>query len=206
MDDLGLYFVIALALLFMTWYFIGRQLNLKRQKIMWNSISDTIKKYSKRVNYRSLGSTGFQISFLGRPPVSMIELTLVNLDRENLLHYLIQKLSGKRDQFYLKASFTCDPTISLKTGKPGEKLDAVDGIEVSGLNIFSDNPPLAKKLLLNDRVRNHLMEIRGLIGLSISPREPHLIIICNFAPETVYRILKFARDLGKVICSSGRRR
>ncbi|MCD6261325.1 MAG: hypothetical protein J7J28_06050 [Thaumarchaeota archaeon] len=206
MEDLGFYFIVALALLFMTWYFIGRQLNLKRQKIMWRSIADTIKKYSKRVNYRSLGSTGFQISFLGKPPVSMIELTLINLDRENLLHYLIQKLSGKRDQVYLKASFTCNPTISLKTGKPGERLDMVDEIKVSGLNIFSDNPPLAKKLLLSEKIQKDLMEIQGLTGLSISPREPHLIMRCDFNPETVSRILKFSRDLGKVLCSSGKRR
>ena len=111
-----------------------------------------------------------------------------------------------RDQVYLKASFTCNPTISLKTGKPGKRLDVVDGVEVSGLNIFSDNPPLAKRLLLSEKIQKDLMEIQGLTGLSISPREPHLIMRCNFDPETVSRILKFSRDLGKILCSSGKRR
>lgn len=56
---LGLIVVLILTVVMLFSYFYGRYVNFRLQKKYWAVLSKAIKEYSRKVNYRSLGSSLF---------------------------------------------------------------------------------------------------------------------------------------------------
>ena len=204
--ETGVQVVVALAATLTAWYAYGRRVNLRKQSEIWKILSERLKGHAKKVNFRRLGSSAFQISFPGSPPVSRVEFTAILMDRENLIHYIVQKLQKRKDELFLRASFHCKPDLNLKLAKAGNGLSSIGDIEIAGLRLYSDKPGLAARLMLDKKVRGCLEEMESrLKGLSIAPLEPHIIIRCEVDPEIVDLMLSVTKRIASLCCASGTR-
>ncbi len=193
--EAGFVVVLAITTLMVLWFLAGRRMNFKRQSHLWREVAPKIKRYSRKVNFRGLGSGGFQVSFRGGGPLSRVELFFVLLDRENLPHLLFQKAVGRGDEVYLRASFTRSPDFRLRISEREESMPKVNWIDLGEeLKVFSEDPSRAAKILLNDRFRDLFSKIK-IRGLSIAPEEPHLIMRCDADPESLENILRMAEFL-----------
>ncbi len=200
--EAGFLAVLLLAIFMTMWYIIAKRVNLKRQNELWRILSPNIKKYTQKVGFRRFGSSGFQISFRGKSPLSKVEVTFVLMDRENFLHYILQKASGKRDEVYLKASFLCNPDFRLSSA--GDGLKPLEFGSLGDLKLFSDDSSRAARILLNNEIRGLLGRMK-VKGISISREEPHLIVRCNVEDDTIKLLIPLAEKIASACCPSDRK-
>ena len=200
--EIELLAVVTLSILMTIWYLLAKRANLKRQNKLWVQISKEIKRHSEKVGFRRLGSGAFQISFKARPPLRVVEITFVLMDRENFPHYIFQRILRKKDEVYLKASFLCSPTFRVSSSRGS--LSLVEGFSLGNLRLFSDKPSIAASVLLDERIKA-LTEGMEIKGISVAPEEPHLIIRCNVNEETLKSLIPLAWKLASICCSSDKR-
>lgn len=200
--EAGFLAVLLLAIFMTMWYIAARRMNLRRQNELWRILSPHIKEHTKKVGFRRLGSSGFQISFRGKPPLLKVEVTFVLMDRENFLHYIFQKASGRKDEVYLKASFVCNPSFRLSTA--GDGLKPLEWGIVGGLKFFSDDASSAARILLNKEIRE-LLEGVDAKGVSISGEEPHLIVRCSAERSSLELLVPLAEKIASACCPNDRR-
>ena len=196
--DLGIAFVVVLSFLMIIWYILGRRVNLRMQNYMWKAISSAIKKHSSKVNFRRFGSGGFQIAFHGKPPLFKVDLVFILIDRENLVHYLFQKVSGQSDEVYLRASFSKNPSFRLKLSDSGDGLSPIGDLEFNGLKVFSDNRSIALKIIYDERFRKLINKLK-IKGISVAPEEPNLIVRCVADDEGLKNIVNLAEFIASIV-------
>ena len=209
-QDIGLWTVIILTFIFMASYFWGRRKNYKIQKDMWKTLRKFIAPYGKRVDFKSYGTSAFQISVPGRKTgfFRRTELTVALLPREILLYFLFQKIRGKMDELIVKTQFKSAPKFSLEIiprkmevpERLKSKFKEVETNSFERISFFSSKEKLAKLLLDEAPIRKRLKAIEGnLRFLSLSADEPHLIFACNLSSEIFPQIFPLIESLGSKI-------
>jgi hypothetical protein len=200
--EAGFLAVLLLAIFMTMWYVVAKRVNLKRQNELWRALSPHIKGYSRKVGFRRFGSSGFQISFHGRSPLFKVEVTFVLMDRENFLHYILQKASGKRDEVYLKASFSCNPSFRLSSA--GDGLKPLEWGTLGDLKFFSDDTSKAARILINSEIKELFGRMK-MKGLSISKEEPHLIMRCDIEEDALKLLVPLAEKIASACCPNDRK-
>jgi len=200
---LGLIVVLILTVVMLSSYFYGRYVNFRLQKKYWAVLSKAIKEYSRKVNYRSLGSSLFQVSFPGRPPLKRVELTVLLMDREFLTHYIASKLMGKTDEFILKASFTAKPDFTLQIGgKPGEMKRLEQGWV--GMEVYTDSRARAVRILGDEKFREAVRGIGDdLFLLVVGRSEPNILVRCSANPDVARLMIRVAHRVSSLVTSKG---
>ncbi len=204
-NNLGFTSIVLLAFFFVFMYLIGRRENFKRQRVIWNHLSNAIKPYSKKVGFKSLGSSAFQLSVpRGKLPFKQLEVTVLLLDRENLIHYLILKSLKRRDRAVVKADFKVPPDFSVEVYQRKMKgVKIKEDFKDVKLKAYSDmfqikasNPGKAMNLLI--KLQKNLVK-ETTEKFSVSNVTPHLIYVCHVNEQTIRDLLPFLTRVGKAV-------
>ena len=206
-QNIGLWIVIVLTFIFMACYYWGRRKNYKIQKDSWKLLRKHIAPYTRKVDFKTYGSSAFQISIPGRKDdlFKRLELTIALLPREIPLYYLVQKIRGKKDEVIVKTQFRTEPKFSLeaipKEMKVPERLRSkfkeIKTESFKGISFFSSKEGPARLLLNETPIRRRLKDLeKDLRFLSLSAETPHLIFACKLSPEVFSKIFSFIRSLG----------
>ncbi len=201
-EDLGFVFIVLLTFFFVFTYLLGRRENFKRQKNLWKKISVAIKPYCKKVNFKGLGSSAFQISLRrSRLPFKKFELIVSLLDRENILHYFLLKLMKKTDELIVKADFEIKPGFELEVYKGKRRVKegmffVKSSILPSGFRILTSNKDKAENFFV--KIGKKLSKcVNEIVYLSISPVSPTLIFTVSLDGNTVEKVMPVILELGE---------
>jgi len=206
-QNIGLWVVIVLTFIFMACYYWGRRKNYKIQKDSWKLLRKHIAQYTKKVDFKTYGSSAFQISIPGRKEdlFKRLELTIALLPREIPLYYLVQKIRGKKDEVIVKTQFRTEPKFSLEVipkemkvpKRLRSKFKEIKTESFKGISFFSSKEGPARLLLNETPIRRRLKDLeKDLRFLSLSAETPHLIFACKLSPEVFSKIFSFIRSLG----------
>ena len=206
-QNIGLWIVIVLTFIFMACYYWGRRKNYKIQKDSWKLLRKHIAQYTKKVDFKTYGSSAFQISIPGRKDdlFKRLELTIALLPREIPLYYLVQKIRGKKDEVIVKTQFRTEPKFSLEAipkemkvpKRLRSKFKEIKTESFKGISFFSSKEGPARLLLNETPIRRRLKDLeKELRFLSLSAETPHLIFACKLSPEVFSKIFSFIRSLG----------
>ncbi len=206
-QNIGLWVVIVLTFIFMACYYWGRRKNYKIQKDSWKLLRKHIAQYTKKVDFKTYGSSAFQISIPGikEDVFKRLELTIALLPREIPLYYLVQKIRGKKDEVIVKTQFRTEPKFSLEAipkemkvpKRLRSKFKEIKTESFKGISFFSSEEGPAKLLLNETPIRRRLKDLeKELRFLSLSAETPHLIFACKLSPEVFSKIFSFIRSLG----------
>ena len=206
-QNIGLWVVIVLTFIFMACYYWGRRKNYKIQKDSWKLLRKHIAQYTKKVDFKTYGSSAFQISIPGRKEdlFKRLELTIALLPREIPLYYLVQKIRGKKDEVIVKTQFRTEPKFSLEAipkemkvpKRLRSKFKEIKTESFKGISFFSSKEGPARLLLNETPIRRRLKDLeKDLRFLSLSAETPHLIFACKLSPEVFSKIFSFIRSLG----------
>ena len=199
--DIGITIVLILTIMFIASFLYGKSRNLRRGNLIWRSLSKVFKEVFniKKVGYRSFGSSGYQI-LISKPSgeIAKYEVTVIMMDRENIIHYIIQRIRGVRDMLVIKVDYNRKPkasidifNTSLKKVGGGESLKEYPVIKYKGgregRNIV--NMILDDLIYFKDTI----------ISLSVSKISPHLVLTAYYDDNKLYNLILFTKDLYKVI-------
>jgi hypothetical protein len=212
MPELEIYLIVILALAFTAAYSVGSRYNYKIQKKIWRTLSEEIKPYSKKVAFQSLGSSGFKIAC--KPATNQLkklEISIVLMSREIPLYYFLSKYMGKHDTITIKSNFEVVPNFSLEIVKKGTKLHR----ELFGsskytelqheklseyLFLASSNPDRALAFLSDRNVVREIIKLGDKIDrLSITSKEPHLLLSCPMEENIIHQLFSLASACGKAL-------
>jgi hypothetical protein len=208
---LGVEIVFVLTFVFLASYFWGRRRNYSLQKNVWKSLRSYVKPYSKKVGFKGLGSSAFQISIPGRKTDSFkrLELTVSLLPRDILIHYLISRFQRKEDEIIVKAQFRRKPKFNLEMFSDRSKMFARENTKLKEIDIqkvlsharaLTSNTSLASSIIYDPSVKKELMGLgEDLKFLSLSPSEPQLIFACSISPEVFPHVFPFVERLASKV-------
>jgi len=184
--------ILGLTVALVASYAFGSIWNRRIQKRFWEALRGALRRYTRRVSYKGLGSSGFRVAF--RPPsgpLRKVEISLILLAREMPPYLLAAYALGRRDRMIFKANVLSRPDFHFEALGPKTplrkeiklKLEALKSVEAGGLSrymrLLSDKPERAAQLLRRG-LYDSLMDLRGCLErFSISRAEPHLLLVCR---------------------------
>jgi len=198
-DNFGITLIIILTIVFIFTFMYGKRTNLRRGNAIWKKLSKVIKEIFgvKKVGYRGLGSSAYQLLLL-KPSkdIKKYEITVVLLDRENILHYIIQKYKGTKDSiiikedFYKKIDFRINIyNVNKKNIKKGSEVNGLDGIKFYGDKNSKD--------FLN-KIKGDLRIFKDIFSsISISKESPNLVMIFDYDEDNLYNIIRFSKEISR---------
>lgn len=210
-SGLGVEIVFVLTFVFLFFYFWGRRRNHSIQKNLWKSLRSYIKPYGKKVGFKGLGSSAFQLSVPGRRSDSFkrLELTASLLPRDILIYYLISKIKGREDEIITKAQFRRKPKFNLELLSRKSEIPEREETELKEIDItkvlnhvkaLTSNIDFAFSIIQDPTVKKELKELgRDLKFLSISPSEPQLIFACSISPEVFPHVFPLVEGLASKV-------
>ncbi len=197
----GLEFIVILTIILVFLYIYGKRINIKKEKSIWEEVSKILSTTfnAKKVNYRNLGSAGYQL-FLLNPwkNIRKYEITIVMMDRENAIHYIVQKMQRKKDIMIIKVDFIKEINFRLniynarwRKGK-GEKILEEDP------EIRYDSDDFSEKYLR--MLKKNILKMKdNIISLSFSKKSPHLILTTYYDSNMVQNIIRFSKEISGAI-------
>lgn len=212
MLEIEIYIVTILALLFTVTYIVGSRWNYKIQKKVWKTLSKEMKAYSKEVAFKGLGSSGFKIGCEPKTgPLAKLEVSIALLGREILLYHLFSKYKRKRDSIVIKSNFRKTPNFALEIVKKGTKFhkETLKNPKLKELQhgklsecffLASSDSNLAMEFLSNRKVTLSVTRLSNDIErLSITNKEPHLLLSCTMEEKAIRQLLHLASVCGETL-------
>ena len=197
----GLEFIVILTILLVVLYVYGKRENVKREKNIWKELSKILSNVfgAKKIDYRSLGPSGYQL-FLSKPwkNIRKYEITIVMMDRENFIHYIIQKLQKKRDIMIIKMDFIKEIDFRLNIYNVRWKKD-------EGGNILEEASEIKYKVDVHGEkylkmIKKTILRIKdNIIFMSFSKNSPHLILTTYYDIDKIQDIIGFSKDISNII-------
>ena len=193
-------------------YAFGAIWNKRIQRSFWRALSRELRRFSRRVSYKSFGTSGFKVAFTcPSGPLTKIEIALVLLARELILYLPAAYLTGRRDRMIVKANVRRKPDFYMevfgKRTRLAKQIELRAGkfkpVDAGGLSRFmkvlSTDPAKASKLL-SMGLLERLVAVRGCLErFSISRNEPHLLIVCKRDEGAISAILELLSEAGKLL-------
>ena len=184
--------IIGLMVILIASYAIGSIANRRIQRSFWRALREELRRYSRRVSFKSFGSSGFKVGFRPRSgPLRKVEVSLVLLAREMPLYLPIAYALGRRDRVIIKANLAGRPDFYLeifgrKTPLSKEiklKLEKFKPLDIGPLSRHmsakASKPGRAAKFL-SGPVLERLVSLRECLErFSVSRSEPHIMIVCR---------------------------
>ncbi|MFQ6058194.1 MAG: hypothetical protein ACE5MB_04840 [Anaerolineae bacterium] len=122
-SHLATWAVIALSVVLVLWYFVGRQLNRGRGEKLLRWVREGLPVLGEESSVRWLGHSGFQVQVEGtKPPFRRLGLTILLEPREMLLLWLFNRLRGRRDILVLRGNLRSRPKAELELVKARSRL------------------------------------------------------------------------------------
>ncbi len=218
-NDFTLYIVIALAIVFVLMYALGSKYNYRLQRRIWKVLSVEVKKYSKSVSLKRLGSSGFAVLCSKLGSLDKTEIDVVLASREIILYYLVTRLRGIKDRLYIKADFPKHPPFKMELAKKGSKyaripsqpLEKLKEIKFEGLPnhlvVKATNKELGIELLSDKHLLKQMSTTGNFLeSISIAKDTPHLLMLCELNQETIIPLIDLAITIGNVMAKITRRR
>ena len=208
--------ITGLTVLFIALYALGSVWNKRIQRSFWKALSKELRRYSRRVSYKSFGSSGFRVAFTTpSAPFSKAEIDLVLLAREMPLYLPAAYAAGRGDRMIVKANVPVKPGFYLEVfGRRSPLRKEVElkagkfkRVEAGGLSKFmevrSTSPEKAGEFLSRG-VFDRLMAVRRCLErFSISRREPHVLIVCRRDEAMIGPILDLLEAAAKALVELG---
>lgn len=200
-ENIGLEIIIILTVIFIFFYMLGRRYNIKREREIWSILSEMIKETFniKKIEYRGFGSSGYQILIpRSRGNISRYEVTVLMMDRENILHYLLQRIRRKNDLIIIKADFKeyIGFHIDIYNTRMIRHRGGREFGSYSGYRYEADEKGKSYLNKVFQRIGN-LTDI--LISVSISPSSPNLILTVLFDKEKIGDVIRFSIETSKIV-------
>jgi len=212
MLELEIYIVTILALLFTVAYAVGSRWNYKIQKKIWKTLSKEMKPYSKEVAFKGLGSSGFKIGCKPKTgQLTKLEVSISLVSREIPLYYLFSRCKGKYDNIAVKSNFRTAPNFTLEIIKKGSKLrreilknPKLKEIQLEKLPenflVYSSTQSQAIEFLSDMNVVSKIRKFsEHMERLSITDKEPHLLLSCAMEETIISHLLALASLCGKAV-------
>ncbi|RLG50922.1 MAG: hypothetical protein DRN96_06550 [Thermoproteota archaeon] len=197
--------IIAVSVGFTLYYFLGKLWNRRLQRELWRRIRPELARRYGSFSFMPLGSSGFRI--LAAKPKGggprKLELDLLLLDRENLVHYPVQLALGEVDKVVVKANLKSRPKARLEAAsrsyRPASRLEArapSEGLLDAGEGVvaWSDRRVEGLRVLLSSGAARALSE-GALLRISVSPEEPNLIVQAKACESGVKAALEVAERI-----------
>lgn len=203
--DIGLLIIIILTILFIFSYMVGKRKNIRIQRKIWRELSPVIKDVLsiKKIFFRGLGSSAFQLLAQNIPIKSLekLEFTIILLDRENILHYLIQKIRHKTDEILLKADSKYIPNVYIEMTQKQKEIQPqfvqLNTSIFSNKYIYTDNPDRANKILTN--IQQNLTQTKDLINhMLISSESPHIMLRARYDKDRVKDLIELCIKISRI--------
>lgn len=209
MDDYMIYVVVALSFVVIVSFFFGRVSNNRIQRRFWKALIRTLKPHCTTFKHVGFGSNGFRLACPTRKkePLNKFEVTLLLLDRENILHYPMQVLRGGYDRLIFRANFRKSPEANIEImskieGKKVNRLlktrEVLTEIKVENIDldkafiVKTSDPRKAKNLLTNKSILQQIQDLKDHVRrISIASNEPHIYLICVADEKTVPQVVDF---------------
>ncbi|MFX1521349.1 MAG: hypothetical protein ACFFCD_15675 [Promethearchaeota archaeon] len=208
-NDVALYVVIALAILFVLGYAIGAKYNYRLQRKIWKVMSEELKKYSKSASLKKLGSGGFAILCSKLGSLDKTEIDVVLSSREIILYYLVTRLRGIKDRLFIYADFPKQPPFKMEMVKKGSKyaktplqsLENLKAILFEGipnqLVVKATNKEIGMELLSDKQLLKKLSTTEDFLErVSIAKEHPQLLILSELNQETIISLIDLAITIG----------
>ena len=197
----GLEFIVILTILLVVLYLYGKRENVKKEKNIWKNLSKILGNVfgAKKINYRSLGPSGYQLS-LSKPwkNIRKYEITIVMMDRENIIHYIIQKLQKKRDIMIIKMDFVKEINFGLNIYNVRWKKDEGGNVLEEASEIRYKVDGYGEKYL--KMIKKTILRIKdNIIFISFSKSSPHLILTTYYDKDKVQNIIEFSKGISNII-------
>ncbi|MFQ5836284.1 MAG: hypothetical protein ACE5HG_00340 [Candidatus Bathyarchaeia archaeon] len=211
---LEIYAIVVLAFMFFGAYIIGRHWNYRIQKNIWKDFSEEIKPYCRSVSFKGLGPSGFKVGcrIRKKSPLRKLEISAILLDREFLLHYLFSKYKKQYDRIIVKSNFEDSPNFSLEVVPKGTKmskkaLEYLTQFSEVKLRRISENflvktskPSQVRKLFSDKSFLSKFLQLNTHIKrLSISKKEPHLLLVCTMGENVLHLLLNLILQCGQSV-------
>ncbi|HDJ25701.1 MAG TPA: hypothetical protein ENF34_00075 [Candidatus Bathyarchaeota archaeon] len=204
--------IIGLTVVLVASYAFGSIMNRRIQKAFWEALRGHVRRYSRRVSFKSFGSSGFKVGFRPREgPLQKVEISLVLLAREMPLYIPLAYALSRRDRVVVKANLISRPTFHLevlgrKTPLSKDiklKLEKLKPVEAGALSkhmsIVASKPSKATELL-SGAVFERLVALRRCLErFSISRGEPHVIIVCRRDEEKLGDLFGLLDEVAKAL-------
>ena len=206
--------IVGLTVALIAAYALGSIWNRHIQRSFWRALSGQLRRFTRKVSYKSFGSSGFRVGFrLASGPLTKVEIDLVLLSREMPLYLPVAYLSGRRDMVVVKANVRPKPGFSLEVFGRHARLSkqivvrakGMRPLEFGALTRFMEirtSDPAKASGLLSKGLFDRLMALRGCLErFSIAPREPHILIACRRDESAIKPLLDLLEATASAIAS-----
>lgn len=198
-------FIIILILtgFFIISYMIGRIINNRRLKRIWPTIKGELDKYCRDYRITPLGSSGIRVYCTKTVDnLRRTQFSIVLMDRENVIHYLIQRLAKGYDRIIFQCNFRRKPGLRLEIISLEEKkvLGALEAAKLKKLKpkwlhesfmIYTNR--VKKALQILDRVKGDVIKsFDALRWISISEEQPHFHGLAELNSQDPLMLAKMA--------------
>jgi hypothetical protein len=205
MADIATQAVIGLSVLLVVWYIVGWQMNRRRGERLLKWVIQGLRAMSNKITVSRLGASGFQVNVgKGQAPFKRIEATILLQPREILLLWIFNLLRGQADALVLKGTLRASPRGEVKVIKKRRRLagrvlkELDEGTwtcqeTANGLVIACRGEKGQHQV---DAI-SHLVEGLSphLLRLSLSKKDPHLLVSLSLAGVDEQSVLLFLSSL-----------
>lgn len=116
----GNHLLLTIAMLFLIWWVVGRELNRRRTRALLATIGAALPTLGAGATYRPVGSTAFQVTVAAPvPPLSSVSMLCLLEARDFPLAWVWTRWRGRRDQIVLRADFAQAPAAPAGPEAPG---------------------------------------------------------------------------------------
>lgn len=212
--------IAALALAFITAYFIGSYRNRKLLMRYARAIRELVSPFSENLGFRSFGHSGFRsLTQLKKDArgLSKIEMAVSLVDRENLMHYPLSLLTKEYDRFVCWATTrnpvhsdieiiskldrkSCDKIVSARRLTEVE----IDDEELNNwFTTFVANNDYANKFLSDRNFKRSLFRAKTYVRrLSLNREDSRLFMLAELRKESLEPLLNLIMNCGEALTSS----
>lgn len=121
--DISLIAVIALAVLFIAWYYVGFAYNRRQARRVGRELRPAVLALGGTTTIRWFGTSAFRMTTTGaNAPFKEVSLTVTMRPREMPINWAVDSAQGRRDTALIEASLRVDPGFGFELVNPQSRV------------------------------------------------------------------------------------
>lgn len=122
-SDIALLAVIALAILFIAWYYVGFAYNRRQARRVGTELRPAVLALGGKTTIRWFGTSAFRMTTTGADaPFKEVSLTVTMRPREMPINWAVDSAQGRRDTALIEASLRTDPGFDFELVDPQSRV------------------------------------------------------------------------------------